>query len=109
MRSTTDTAPAPGPERQAAVRSSSRIGRSARLAVACALAALFVLSIGKYYHPGTGFTALIGLPAGHDYEAPAMRAVPHYDYAAAGAYDGQFYAQRALDPLARDPSTDRAM
>jgi hypothetical protein len=79
------------------------------VAIACVLVALFVFSIRKYYHPGLGFTALIGLPAGHDYEAPAMRAVPHYDYAGAGVYDGQYYAQRALDPLVRDPLTDRAM
>jgi hypothetical protein len=77
--------------------------------IACVLVALFLFSIRKYYHPGTGFTALIGLPAGHEYETAAMRAVPHYDYAGAGVYDGQFYAQRALDPLARDPLTDRAM
>jgi hypothetical protein len=56
-----------------------------------------------------GFTALIGFPAGQDYEAPALRAVPHYVYSGAGVYDGQFYAQRALDPLARDPDVDRAM
>lgn len=73
------------------------------------LAVLFVVSIRKYYHPGTGFTALIGFPAGHDYETPALRGVPHYDYAGMGVYDGQFYAQLALDPLVRDPSTDRAM
>jgi hypothetical protein len=37
-----------------------------------------------------------------------MRDVPHYEYAS-GSYDGQFYAQLALDPLLRDPATDRAM
>ena len=83
--------------------------RAACLAIACVLAALFLVSIRKYYHPGTGFTALIGFPAGHEYETPALRSVPHYDYVGAGAYDGQFYAQLALDPLLRDPATDRAM
>jgi hypothetical protein len=38
-----------------------------------------------------------------------MRAIPHFDYPAWASYDGQFYAQRALDPLARDPAVDRAM
>ena len=38
-----------------------------------------------------------------------MRAVPHFDYPAWASYDGQFYAQRALDPLCRDPLVDRAM
>ena len=38
-----------------------------------------------------------------------MRGVPHFDYPPWASYDGQFYAQRALDPLCRDPFTDRAM
>jgi hypothetical protein len=67
------------------------------------------VSVAQFYHPGTGFTALIGFPAGHDNEAPALREIPHYDYAGVGVYDGQFYAQRALDPLVRDPQVDRAM
>ena len=49
------------------------------------------------------------MPAGHEDEAPALRAIPHYDYAGPGVYDGQFYVQRALDPLVRDPGVDRAM
>ena len=67
------------------------------------------MSVAKFYHPGTGFTALIGFPRGHESEAPAMRGVPHFDYPPWASYDGQFYAQRALDPLVRDPLTDRAM
>lgn len=78
-------------------------------AIACVLVALFLVSIRRYYHPDSGFTALIGFPAGHDYEAPGMRGVAHYDYSGVGVYDGQFYAQLALDPLLRDPLTDRAM
>jgi hypothetical protein len=74
-----------------------------------ALVILFLASVARFYHPGTGFTALIAFPAGHAYEAPAMAGVPHYDYPAWASYDGEFYAQRALDPLLRDPGTDRAM
>ena len=37
-----------------------------------------------------------------------MRDVPHFEHPLA-SYDGQFYAQRALDPLCRDPLVDRAM
>ena len=44
------------------------------------------------------------LPCGHDQEAPAIRDIPHYQYPAWASYDGQFYAQRALDPLVRDPA-----
>jgi hypothetical protein len=78
-------------------------------APAFALIILFLLSVARFYHPGTGFTALIGFPAGHRSEAPAMLAVPHFDYPPWASYDGQFYAQRALDPLCRDPLVDRAM
>ncbi|MCA1648787.1 MAG: hypothetical protein LC753_00465 [Acidobacteria bacterium] len=77
--------------------------------LAIALVILFLASVARFYHPGTGFTALIGFPEGHDHEAPAMRDVPHFDYPAWASYDGQFYAQRALDPLCRDSRVDRAM
>jgi hypothetical protein len=77
--------------------------------LAVALVILFLLSVTRFYHPDTGFTALIGFPRGHDSEAPAMRDVPHFDYPPWASYDGRFYAQRALDPLCRDPLVDRAM
>jgi hypothetical protein len=78
------------------------------LGTAGVLVILFLASVARFYHPGTGFTALIAFPAGHDTEFPALRALPHFDYAW-GSYDGQFYAQMALDPLLRDPAIDRAM
>lgn len=78
--------------------------------LAIALVILFLASVARFYHPGLGFTALLGMPSGgHEREAPAFRAVPHYDYPDRAAYDGQFYVQRALDPLLRDPEVDRAM
>lgn len=92
----------------AAASASSRT-RAACLAAAGVLVACFLFWIAGFYHPGFGFTALIGFPKGHDFEAPALRAIPHYDYPAAASYDGQFYAQRAFDPLVRDPEVDRAM
>ena len=76
---------------------------------AAALVIVFLASVGRFYHPGTGFTALLGMPAGHDLETAAFRSVPHYEYPAWASYDGQFYVQRALDPLLRDPEVDRAM
>jgi hypothetical protein len=79
------------------------------LAIALGLIVIFLAQVARYYHPGTGFTSLLGLPAGHEDEAPALRAIPHYDYDGPGVYDGQFYVQRALDPLVRDPNVDRAM
>ena len=78
------------------------------LGTAGVLVILVLASVARFYHPGTGFTALIAFPAGHDTEVPAMREVPHHDYVF-GSYDGQFYAQMALDPLLRDATIDRAM
>jgi hypothetical protein len=78
-------------------------------AIALVLVAMFLASIARFYHPGTGFTALIGFPEGNEKETSQLRAVPHYQYPAWASYDGQFYAQRAFDPLVRDPQVDRAM
>jgi hypothetical protein len=77
--------------------------------VALALVILFLAAVARFYHPGTGFSALVGFREGHAAEAPALRAVPHFTYPPWASYDGQFYAQRALDPLCRDAEVDRAM
>jgi hypothetical protein len=77
--------------------------------IAIALVVLFLASVARFYHPGLGFTALLGLPAGTYTKTPALRAIPHYEYPAWASYDGQFYVQRAFDPLLRDPTVDRAM
>ena len=76
--------------------------------VAGALVILFLVSVAKFYHPGTGFTAFIAFPAGHEHVSPAMRDVPHVHFEH-DTYDGQFYAHRALDPLVRDAAYDHAM
>ena len=70
---------------------------------------LFFAAVARFYHRGTGFTALIGFPPAEHSEPPALQSVPHYQYPASASYDGQFYAQRALDPLLRDPAIDRGM
>jgi hypothetical protein len=77
------------------------------MGLACAIA--FLAAVARFYHPGLGFTALLGLPAGADTKTPALLAIPHYEYPAHASYDGQFYVQRAFDPLMRDPAVDRAM
>jgi hypothetical protein len=61
------------------------------------------------YHPVYGFTALIAFPAGNAGEFPALAAVPHATVPAGFNYDGQFYAQMALDPLLRTTAIDRAL
>lgn len=75
---------------------------------------LFVLhSYERVRDPLRGWTKLIRF--GVDFEAralPRLRAVPHYVFRSAGSrlgYDGQFYAQLALDPTLRDPAFDRAL
>ncbi|HXW05213.1 MAG TPA: hypothetical protein VD833_08275 [Vicinamibacterales bacterium] len=78
-------------------------------ACAWALIALFLASIGRLYHPVYGFTGLIAFPAGMGREHPALRAVPHRKYPPGYTYDGQFYAQLALEPLLRDPAIDGAL
>src|SRR6185503_15626093 len=77
--------------------------------VTIALVILFLVSVSRFYHPGTGFTALVGFPAGANSEAPSLREVPHFTYPPWASYDGQFYAQRALDPFCRDPLVDHAI
>ena len=77
--------------------------------MALALVAIFLASVARFYHPTTGFTALIAFPEGGNSEAPALQSVPHHRVPPWASYDGQFYAQRALDPLVRDPRVDRAM
>jgi hypothetical protein len=109
MKSTTGSDAAVGDGRQAPTSRTSGAARIACTAIACVLAASFLISMRRYYHQDTGFTSLIGFPVGQGYEAPRLAGVPHYQYPGAGVYDGQFYAQRALDPLLRDPLTDRAM
>jgi hypothetical protein len=76
-------------------------------AIAGALVILFLASVARFYHPRTGFTAFIAFPPGHEHVSAAMRDTPHEHVSE--PYDGQFYAQRALDPLLRDPAYDRAM
>lgn len=72
--------------------------------------AAFLAAVGRYYHPAYGFTALIEFPgAGHSYELPAVRNAPHYDHPGSGGYDGQFYAQMAVEPLLRPAAIDRAL
>ena len=90
------------------------ISGRARGTVACvaphvALVVLILSSVAKGYEPGTGLTPLIVF--GRDFEGRALRALqttPHSVVEGPG-YDGQFYAQLALDPMLRDPSIATAL
>lgn len=80
-----------------------------RLAVAVVIVG-FLATVASYYDRTTGLTVLLSLPANsHDYELPVVRGIPHAHNEVDGGYDGQFYAQMAVDPLLRDPDIDRAM
>jgi hypothetical protein len=70
----------------------------------------FLAMVGSYYSPETGFTTFLELSASrHAVELPELQQVPHAHDERGGGYDGQFYAQLALDPLLRNPAIDRAL
>ena len=75
-----------------------------------AVVVLFLVSVSNFYSPSTGFTSLILF--GDRFEAvvlPAVQEVPHYVYQDSPGYDGQFYAQLAVDPLVQDPAIEQAI
>jgi hypothetical protein len=75
-----------------------------------ALVLCFLAIVASYYSRDTGFTVFLSLPANsHSYELPVVQAIPHVHNEVDGGYDGQFYAQMAVDPLLRDPAIDHAM
>jgi hypothetical protein len=79
-------------------------------AVYASVVAGFLLTVASYYDRTTGLTIFLGLPANsHSYELPVVQAVPHAHDEVDGGYDGQFYAQMAIEPLLRNPDIDRAM
>ena len=99
-------APASEPRSMDAPRRTSAIGKGL-----CAIAvAGFLAGILQFYDATTGFTSLIGF--GEQFEEGALDIVwdtPHYVYPRSSGYDGQFYAQLALDPLLRNPDLRDAM
>jgi hypothetical protein len=71
--------------------------------------ALLLAGVLRFYESRSGFTALIGFGERQSASVvPALRDVPHKVYPRSSGYDGQFYAQMAVDPLLRDPATDRS-
>jgi hypothetical protein len=85
------------------------MSRSLPRLLAIAVVGVFLVAVARFYHPRVGFSELIGLPEGEQSELPVLRTIPHADVPEFAAYDGQFYAQLALEPLLRDPAIDRAM
>lgn len=67
------------------------------------------MSFARYYEPTYGFTSLIQFSSTPEEELAPVRDVPHPRFTGRGGYDGQYYAQLAVDPLLRDPAIDRAL
>ena len=75
-----------------------------------ATAAMFFMSLAQFYDAELGFTSLIQFgDQFHDRALPTVRAVPHHIVEDSAGYDGQFYAQLAVDPLVRDPEIAEAL
>lgn len=75
-----------------------------------AAAAGFVLSVTARYELHTGLTSLIYF--GERFEdrvLPSVRDVPRRVYVDSMGYDGQFYAQLAVDPLLQSPEIENAL
>ena len=90
----------------------SRSTRSSTATGLCYLliVVMFLLSMKQFYGRRTGFTKLIDF--GDEFAStalPAVRDVPHYTEIRSAGYDGQFYAQLAVEPLLRDPAIDLAL
>lgn len=75
-----------------------------------AVVAIFLVSLSGFYDPRTGFTELIMFGERLDEQAvPVLKAIPHHVVPDSDGYDGQYYAQLALDPLLSDPATLEAV
>jgi len=84
-------------------------GRAIRWAYV-ATVVVFLASLAQYYQRNTGFTTLISF--GDQFEKtrlPAVIEVPHFVHYQSPGYDGQFYAQLAVEPLLRNRRLDRAI
>jgi len=89
-----------------------RVAWARALVIALYVAAvlLFLQSIRQYYHRNTGFTELIDFgDQFYDRVLPAIRDVPRYVDPRSPGYDGQWYAQLALEPLLRNPDLGKAL
>ena len=71
---------------------------------------IFLASLAQYHHRNTGFTSLIWFgDAFEDTRLPAVLDAPHYVHYQSAGYDGQHYAQLAVEPLLREPRLNRAL
>lgn len=72
--------------------------------------ALFLVLVGRFWHPVHGFTVFFQLDAANDdLKIAAFRELPVYVHRNTGGYDGLYYAQIAHDPTLSDAELPRAM
>ena len=72
--------------------------------------ALFAALVAAKFDLHTGFTSLIRFgETWQDRRSPALQALPIATVPRSNGYDGQFYAQLALDPLLRGPDLAQVM
>lgn len=72
------------------------------------LVAFLLADVARFYSPHTGFTSLLNI--GDKLGASrGLAGVPHHVYADSWGYDGQAYAQLALNPTLSDPSLREAV
>src|SRR6187399_4798 len=71
---------------------------------------IFVALVVSKFSPHTGFTSLIRFGDTWDSKrAATLRDLPIATVPGSNGYDGQFYAQLALDPLLLSPETSAAL
>jgi hypothetical protein len=79
-------------------------------AIYLAAVVMFILSIRQFHRRSTGFTELIDFGDQFYYAVlPAIREMPRYTDPRSPGYDGQFYAQLAVEPLLRNRDIDKAL
>lgn len=71
---------------------------------------VFILLVAAKFDPKTGFTSLIRFGEGwQSHRHSTLRELPIATVPGSNGYDGQFYAQVALDPLLRQAETTEAL
>jgi hypothetical protein len=72
--------------------------------------ALFLLLVGRFWHPYYGLTSLLQCdPSMASRMLPVLRRAPIFVQPGPGGYDGFYYAEIATDPSLRDPDLGRAV
>lgn len=96
---------------RAAAADGERDGVDPRCALLYAgLITVFVVAIVRLHDPAAGYTSLVRFGAAFEQRThPALRDVPRLVFLDSFGYDGQYYAQLAVDPLLRDPATAAAL